>query len=121
MKQILIVDDEPQILSLLKAIFTREGFTVIEASNGNAAMELLRTNTIHLIITDIIMPEKEGLEIINELRKDKSDIPIIAMSGGGKNSASRYLETAKLLGAVEVVEKPIEKNILLDLVNKCLS
>jgi DNA-binding NtrC family response regulator len=120
MKQILIIDDEPQIRSMLKKMLEREGFDIIVASDGKEGMELFEKNPVDLVITDLIMPEKEGIEIIRVFKKGYPDVPIIAMSGGGKNSPDGYLKMAKLLGAQATFEKPINKEELLNTVKKAL-
>jgi len=120
MKQILIIDDEPQIRSLLKIMLEREGFDIIVASDGKEGMELFEKNPVDLVITDLIMPEKEGIEIIRALKKGYPDVPIIAMSGGGRNSPDGYLHMAKLLGAQATFEKPIKKEELLIAVKEAL-
>lgn len=120
MKRILIVDDEESIRSLLQEIFSREGYETLLAPNGKKAMELFKAHTVDLVITDIVMPEKEGLETIREIRAEDPDIPVIAMSGGGQIQPDRYLQVAQMFGADEIVEKPIGNNAILDLVEKCL-
>jgi DNA-binding response OmpR family regulator len=120
MKQILIIDDEPQIRSMLKMMLEREGFNVIVASDGKEGMKIFEKEPVDLVITDLIMPEKEGIEVIQELRKNNSNLPIIAISGGGKNSPDTYLNIAKLLGANAIFEKPVAKEKLIDAVNKAL-
>jgi DNA-binding NtrC family response regulator len=120
MKQILVIDDEPQIRSLLKIMLEREGFDVITASDGKEGMKLFSKATVDLVITDIVMPEKEGTEIIRELRKGYPDIPVIAISGGGRNSSESYLKVAKLLGAVAILEKPVDKETLVTAVKNAL-
>ena len=120
MKQILIIDDEPMIRSILRKMFENEGFKAITASDGQKGLELFNKEQVDLIITDIVMPEKEGTELIIELRKGHPDVPIIAISGGGKNPANDYLNIAKLLGANEVLEKPFTKKELLNAVKKVL-
>ena len=120
MKQILIIDDETQIRLMLKKILEREGFRATVASDGKEGMDLFNNEPADLVITDIIMPEKDGLEVILELKKSYPDVPIIAISGGGKNSSSHYLDMAKLLGANAIFEKPIDKEELLNAVKKYL-
>ena len=117
---ILIIDDEPQIRSLLKIMLEREGFDIIVASDGKEGMELFEKNPVDLVITDLIMPEKEGIEIIRALKKGYPDVPIIAMSGGGRNPPDGYLNTAKLFGAQATFEKPIKKEELLIAVKEAL-
>lgn len=121
MKQILVIDDEKPIRILLKKMLEREGFEVITASDGKEGMIVFSKTPIDLVITDIIMPEKEGIEIIRELRKGYPDIPVIAISGGGRNTPESYLDVARLLGAVEILQKPIKKETLIIAVYKALS
>jgi DNA-binding response OmpR family regulator len=109
MRKILIIDDEPHILLMLKKMLERAGFEIDLASNGVEGIELFKKSRADLVITDIIMPEKEGLETIREMRRIKSDLKIIAMSGGGKVSADNYLEIAKIFGAAKVIAKPFTK------------
>ncbi len=120
MKHILIVDDEPQIRLMLKKLLEFEGYKVTEAFDGNQALQRYRDDPPDLIITDLIMPEKEGLETMAELLKENPEVKIIAMSGGGKNKPVGYLHTAKLLGAVETFEKPIRKEDLLEAIKKII-
>jgi DNA-binding NtrC family response regulator len=120
MKQILIIDDELSIRSLLSKILEREGYGVMTAPDGKEGMKIVDKMHPDLVITDIIMPEKEGIEIILELKKRYPDIPVIAISGGGLNSSESYLNVAELLGATSVFEKPIEKEKLLHAVEKAL-
>jgi len=120
MKQILIIDDEPQIRSMLKKMLEQEGFDIIVASDGKEGMKLFEKDPVDLVITEIIMPEKDGIEVIQALRQDYPDVPIIAMSGGGRNPPDGYLKMAKSSGAQATFEKPIEKKELLNAVKKAL-
>ncbi|MFH1153115.1 MAG: response regulator [Pseudomonadota bacterium] len=116
MKKILIIDDEPQIRSMLKMLFEREGFHVVVACDGKEGTRLFEQDPADLVITDLIMPEKEGVETIRELRKKNPVLPIVAMSGGGRSAPDGYLHMAKLLGANAVFKKPIAKEDLLKIV-----
>jgi len=120
MKRILIIDDEPQIRLMLKKMLEREGFDIIVASDGKEGMKLFEKDPVDLVITDIIMPEKEGIEVILALRKGYPDVPIIAMSGGGRNPPDGYLKMAKLSGVQATFEKPFKKEELLNAVKKAL-
>jgi len=120
MKKILVIDDEAAVRALLSKILERDGFSVITASDGKEGMKKFKIEPVDLVITDLIMPEKEGVELIMELKKGFPDVPIIAISGGGRNSAESYLNIAKLLGADAVLEKPIHKEKLLETVKKVL-
>jgi CheY-like chemotaxis protein len=107
MSKILVFDDEPSILLMLKKMLEKEGHEVDLALNGRDGMELFEKNKPDMVITDIIMPEKEGLETILELRKSHPDIKIIAISGGGRIGPEGYLPSAKHLGADMVFQKPL--------------
>lgn len=120
-KQILIIDDEPSIRFLLKKMLEREGYAAITASNGDEGMKLFEEIPFDLVITDIIMPEKEGIEIIMEIKKNHPDIPVIAISGGGFNSPRSYLNIALAAGAAAVLEKPVEKETLLSQMHNLLT
>jgi len=107
MAKILVLDDEPSILLMIKKMLEKEGHEVAVALNGIEGMELFEQNRPDLVITDIIMPGKEGLETILELRKNHPELKIIAISGGGRISPEGYLPGAKLLGANAVFQKPL--------------
>jgi CheY-like chemotaxis protein len=107
MAKILVFDDEPSILLMIKKMLEKAGHEVDIALNGREGMELLEKNKPDLVITDIIMPEKEGLETIMTLRKRYPEIKIIAISGGGRIGPEGYLPSAKHLGADMVFQKPL--------------
>ena len=107
MAKILVLDDEPSILLMIKKMLEKEGHEVDVALNGREGMELFEENKPDLVITDIIMPEKEGLETILELRKNHPELKIIAISGGGRIGPEGYLPSAKYLGADMVFQKPL--------------
>ena len=109
-----MIDDEPTILLMMKKMIEKEGYEVDLATNGNNGMALLSENIFDLVITDIIMPDKEGLEIIAELRKDFPAVKIIAISGGGRLNPEGYLISASLLGASKVFKKPFERKDLIE-------
>ncbi|RLD52165.1 MAG: response regulator [Bacteroidetes bacterium] len=118
MERILVIDDEPHILLMVKKMLERAGYEVDLASNGSEGLRLFNKIRPALVITDIIMPEKEGLETIREMRRIRSDLKIIAMSGGGKISADNYLETAKIFGASRLILKPFSQKQLLTYVEE---
>jgi DNA-binding response OmpR family regulator len=120
MKRILLIDDDHHILLMIKKMLERAGFEVELASNGNEGLELFKRIQADLVITDIIMPEKEGLETIRAMKRLRSDLKIIAMSGGGKISADNYLNTAKIFGASKVLEKPFSQKTLISAVTELL-
>ena len=119
-QRILIIDDDERIRKLFRKILEAESYEVIEASDGNKGIKLYRKDPTDLVITDIIMPEKEGIETIIELKKDFPDVKIIAVSGGGLVEANSYLEMAKKMGATEVLTKPIKNEELLEIISEIL-
>lgn len=120
MQKILIIDDEPHILLMLKKMLEQFGYEIDLAANGNEGIELYRKSAADLVITDIIMPEKEGLETIREMRRIRPDLKIIAMSGGGKVSADNYLEIARIFGASRVITKPFTKKEMVSAVQELM-
>lgn len=120
MKTILVIDDERQIRIMLRKMLENEGYHILDASDGNEAINIYKENEIDLVITDLIMPEKEGLETIFELKQKAPDMKIIAMSGGGRNKPDTYLDLAKRAGASLTFVKPIRKKDLIEAVNKLI-
>ncbi len=120
MAKILIVDDESEIRKMLLRVLGRSGHELFEASNGAEAIEQLRRESHELVITDIVMPEKEGLETIMQIRRDFPHVKIIAMSGGGRISATHYLEMAQRIGADRIFEKPFGRTDVINAVRELL-
>jgi len=120
MARILIIDDEAMIRDLLVNILEREGYETITASGGKDGIKIYRENPADLIITDLLMPEKDGLETIMELRREFQDVKIIAMSGGGKVDPDTYLQIAKTMGAIKTISKPFERKELLKTIQEIL-
>jgi DNA-binding NtrC family response regulator len=110
---ILVIDDEIQMRELLKKYLTRAGYEVIVAADGEEGIRCFHQNPADLVITDLIMPEKEGLECIAEFKKMAPGIKVIAISGGGLGKAEGYLESAKKMGAAKTFIKPFELKELL--------
>ena len=121
MAQILIIDDDPSVRLTLRSALESVGHLVTEAADGNEGIEQFIADPTELVITDILMPNKEGLETIMKLRKIKQNLPIIAISGGGRIKAVDFLEAAKDLGADAVVKKPFHMADLLNTVDSCLA
>ena len=105
-KRILIIDDEQMALQLLRKILEGEGYEVEIAVNGQEGLELFRRQPCDLVITDMVMPVKDGLQTILELRKEAPDLPVIAISGGGAIAKERYLTVAGYLNKVITIAKP---------------
>ncbi len=120
MAKIIVIDDEPYILLLLKKMLEKEGHIVDIATNGVEGIELYHRHGADLIITDIVMPEKEGLETIINLRTENPALKIIAISGGGRVDSREYLHSAKLLGAEKIFQKPFQKNEIIQAVKELL-
>lgn len=109
MARILVIDDEEPIRRLLRTLFEKDGHEVLEASDGNIGLRLYRDDPADIVITDLIMPEKEGIETIMELRREYPEVKIIAISGGGEvGVAGQYLPLAKAMGVRHIFPKPIE-------------
>ncbi len=115
--RILIADDEPSVRSYLRTVLEDGGYEVVEAANGSQALKEVRAGRVDVVITDLVMPEREGLETIRILRKEQKGIGIIAMSG---EFGGQYLTTARLLGAEAVLSKPLSREVLLATVAEVL-
>jgi CheY-like chemotaxis protein len=120
MKNILVIDDEPQIRSMVRLILERAGYGVMEAPDGLEGIARFREKPADLIITDLIMPNRDGIGMIIELKKEFPEVKIIAMSGGGLNRPEGYLRGALKLGASCTLAKPINRQELLRAVKDTL-
>jgi len=119
--KILVIDDESGIREMIFKMLSSEGYELLSATNGIQGIKIIKDEQdINLVITDIIMPEKEGIETIFELKHSFPEIKIIAISGGGRIGAESYLYTAKELGADLTLRKPFVKQDLVDAVHKLL-
>ncbi len=118
---ILVIDDDEIIRHLFRDILEREGYTVLDAPDGNKGLKQYRENPTDLVITDLIMPNKEGIETIRDLRREFPDIKIIAVSGGGRIGPDSYLQMARNFGALHALTKPIDRKTLLKTVEEVLA
>lgn len=109
---ILMVDDNTQLRELLGGALTKMGYEVTSASNGAEAFKAISLNRYDVVLTDMLMPERDGIEVIGELRRLQPEARIVAMSGGGRGSRDHYLQTAKGLGAHAVLGKPFSMSEL---------
>jgi DNA-binding response OmpR family regulator len=114
MAKILVIDDEEYLRKVVRLILEEDGYEVLEAGNGRSGLELYRQYKADLIITDLAMPEMDGLEFISEVTRHFSNVRIIAMTGVPE--WDRRLAEAKLLGARETLHKPFSLEQLLDVV-----
>lgn len=107
MAKILVVDDEKNIRNLLRDTLKKEEHEIFEACTGQEAMDILDGNAIEVMITDLVMPGKTGLDLIMESKEKNPDLNIIAISGGGGiNGRFDYLPIAQLIGANNIIRKP---------------
>jgi len=113
--QILVIDDDAIVRNLIGKMLEDSGFEILYAGNGVEGLKMVESNPeIELVITDLIMPEKEGIETIRELKQNRPEIKIIAISGGGRVNADNYLHLATLLGANAILTKPFTKSELIE-------
>ena len=119
MASILLVEDDDHLRTMLKSILTNSGHEVWDVPNGTRACHLHDQQSFDLVITDLVMPEKDGLEVIIELRRTNQDVRIIAMSGTGPGSGELYLRVAQRLGADLTLSKPFGNQEFLETV--CLA
>jgi len=120
-QKILVVDDDATVCDLLRVVLERDGYDVTAAADGKEAIRLFRQKPVDLIITDIIMPEQEGLKTISDIRRDYPNVRVIAISGGGQYGLGDYLEAATALGADRTFSKPFDRRELLSAVRELLS
>jgi len=120
MPGILIVEDDKSIREMLKLSLLRNNYTVIEAENGKDAIVHFKPLLTDLVVTDLIMPEEDGLKVIIKLKELKPSIKIIAISGGGKAGPASYLNLAKALGADAIYTKPFSINDLVAKIEELL-
>ncbi|HKT18215.1 MAG TPA: response regulator [Stellaceae bacterium] len=120
MKKILIIDDNDAVRSTMARILDLAGYETVTAGDGNEGLARMRAERPDLIITDIIMPEKEGIETIRSILAEQPDAKIVAVSGGGRHGTLDFLSAARKLGAAEVLQKPFEPDELVTSVARCL-
>jgi YesN/AraC family two-component response regulator len=120
-KRILIIDDDFHVRDMMERLLRRAGYDAQLAENGVEAVKMHRENPMDLVITDIIMPEKEGIEIISEFKRDYPTVKLIAISGGGRIGPANYLKMAKLLGAEQTFAKPVDTSQLLSAIEELLA
>ncbi len=120
MARILVVDDEPLICRMLDTFLTRAGHEVETAADGAKAVGIVDSVPVDLVIADIVMPEKDGLETIIHIRKSLPKLPVIAISGGSRIGNFDFLAMAEKLGACESFYKPLDNDELLRAIDKCL-
>lgn len=118
MKKYLIIDDDKLVRESIKLMLEETPCQVDLAKNGIEGVDLYKQNKHDIIITDIIMPQKEGFETIRELKKLNEDIKIIAISGGSRNGMGTYLPIAQDLGAQAILYKPFDDSELFNTIKQ---
>lgn len=128
MASILLIDDDNLVRESLAMHLQDAGHDVVQAADGRAGIDAFRGGRFDLVITDLFMPEVEGIETIRLLRQDDVNVPIVAITGGpslpagpGQRSTPDYLRMARALGATDIVQKPFSLRQLLGLVDGCLA
>lgn len=119
MHHILVIDDEMDIRESLAILLEDKGYRVTMAAHGAEGLEILRSQDVDLVITDLVMPVQEGIETIRWIKKEKPGVRVVAMSGGGR-AAGNYLDLAQKLGADLVFDKPLELEVLFSAIDDLL-
>ncbi len=120
-RRLLLIEDDARLRATLAELLRQSGFEVAEAEEGEEGLRLHRQHPADLVITDLIMPGREGMETILELKRIEPGIKIIAISGGGRVRAAEYLPVAAATGADRVLEKPFGIERLLELIRDLLA
>ncbi len=117
MTKILVIDDDDLVRGMVCNALKKAGFDVIEASNGNEGVAKAQSEDSDVVVTDILMPDKEGIETILEIKATKAKIKIVAISGGGSSKNMTFLDMAKKAGAEKVLSKPFTLSVLLEAIS----
>jgi len=120
MAKILLVDDDPLVRAALADVLNESGYEVAEAWNANEGLDALGRGHFDLVVLDILMPLREGLETLREIRKKWATLPVLAISGGDRTGWCNFLRMAEEFGADDTMAKPFGANDLLDHVTRLL-
>ena len=121
MPSILLIEDDDEFRETLANALTERGYTVTQAEDGEQGVKRFRAAPTDLVITDIVMPNKEGLATVVDLRRDYPKLGIIAMSGGAAHEPALYLKIAGVLGATRTLKKPFDLPTLLTAIEEVLA
>lgn len=121
MANILIIDDDPLVLETFQIVIKELGHTTETAANGDIGLKAIGNGSFDLVISDVIMPDKDGLEVLMEAKQSYPDLKIVIVSGGGRISKEDCLDMAKALGADAVLEKPVTVDKLSAKINELLN
>lgn len=120
MARILVIDDNPALREAICELLQQAGFETVSLTSGRRAAQIHRAEPVQLVITDIFMPDTDGLEIVSEFRRNFPDVKIIAMSGGGSLGMMELLSVAERMGAHRSLMKPFDLHELLSVVKDLL-
>lgn len=118
MPRVMIVEDDGQVRKVWRAVLEEAGYEVTEAEDGFRAVEIQRENPADLVVTDLLMPGRDGLETIMHIRRADRSVKFIAVTGGGKILRSDLLRQARMLGATKTFQKPLEAEKLIEAVRE---
>jgi len=121
MSRILVIDDDMYVRTSIRAVLEGVGHEVFDAADAYVGMAMQRADPFDVVIVDLVMPQKEGLETIHELKQDYPDLPIVAISGGGHIVRKNYVEAAELFGACATLTKPFEGDELLSTIRNVVT
>lgn len=119
--KILLIDDDLRVRTAMVQFLADLGYHVVVADDGERGLRLFRSEKPDLVITDIIMPEKEGIQTIMEMRREQPSTKIIAVSGGGRIGNTDFLKVARSMGANDVIAKPVDPDDFAARIKRCLS
>jgi CheY-like chemotaxis protein len=120
MTRILVVDDDDRVRTTARLLLEAAGFEVVEAASGGVALRTLGSEAVEVVLTDIFMPDIDGIELIHALRRPSPDLPIVAMSGGGYDDGKDVLAVARLFGAAGIVQKPLTRRKLVGAIRRAI-
>jgi CheY-like chemotaxis protein len=120
MTRILVVDDDARVRTTARVLLEAAGFEVVEAESGEAALKVVSSDHVEVVLTDIFMPHTDGIELIHALRRESPDIPIVAMSGGGYDGGKDVLAVARFFGAAGIVQKPFTQRKLVGAIRRAI-
>jgi DNA-binding NtrC family response regulator len=121
MSTVLLIDDDSGMRDMIRRMLESAKYDVLDATSGVAGIALFRERRPDVVLTDILMPDKDGVETLREIRKIDPQARVIAMSGGGRAKYTNFLKVAKEFGATETIEKPFRREELLAAVARVLA
>ncbi len=116
--RVLIIEDDTDVRAMLRRMLQQAGYDTVEARDGRLGLEACAACRVDVVLTDIVMPEMEGIETIREIRARYPDVAIVAMSGGDTDYDDSYLSMARMLGAKHTLTKPFRRNELLTIIEE---